>query len=204
MSVQFPQLSAPEQANRVAEMGKNTLVPYSFSSFLDGTSTNYPSAGTGGGTGGYHYNTIRWKADQNMAISAIQLFAYGRVFFPANAAKPTTEFFVDISYKDVFQLEANAEPTGAYADPTPPGDIGNVIMRSQTLYNEPLPNNAANQFFFFNINLFERFEPYNYLLKFNQYLFINIGWDDSSLTANTPPFVTFGVIFHMLTTGLKT
>ncbi len=201
MGVQFPPLNLDEQTQRYEQLAKLTYYPYSYSSFLDGSATNYPNSDVSNIT--INYNTIAFQADNNMAISAIQILANGRLFFPLNSGKPTTTFIMSISYSPVFKFEGTPEPTGAFPIPTTPSDSGNEILRINQLYNEPLTNNGANQFSFFNVNQYQRFEPYNYLLKYNQFLYINIGFDSSSLAAGTAPVINFSVIFHMLTTGLK-
>lgn len=202
MPVQVATLSTAEQVERVDKIAKWTLFPYSYYSQLDAGVANFPYTGSAVGLN-YNYNTIAFKADQNMAISNIQLFANGRVFFPANSGKPTTNFFMAVSYSPTLVLGNTPNPSAAYPIPTPPSDTGNVIMMIATLYAQP-GDSANSQFAFFNENEYERFQPYDYNLKFNQFLYLHIGFDNPSIVANTPPFTNFGVIFHMLTTGAKT
>jgi hypothetical protein len=202
MPVQFPTLSIDQQTARYNSIAQQTYYPYSYSGLLNGTSTIYPHSDTSGGIT-IDYNTIAFLADNNMAISAIQILASGRLFFPANGAKPTTQFVMNISYSPVFTLVLNGQPAAAYPIPTIPGDTGNEILRINQVFNQAVTPDTNDQFSFFNIDKFIDFQPYNYILKYNQFLYINVGFDSNSLAANTAPYVYFTVIFHMLPTGLK-
>lgn len=201
MSVQFPVLSDQQQKERYSEIASKTLYPYSYSGFLSGA-TDFPTADPSV-TNTFKYNTIAFQADNNMGISAIQVVYSARIGFDAisGGGASSSTFAMAISYSPVFNLITTPDPAGAFPVPTVPGDIGNQILRLTQIVVNPLT--TAN-FQFANNNVYERFEPYNYILKYNQFLYIQLGFDTSTLGASLASFIYFTVILHTLPTGLKT
>lgn len=203
MPVQFPTLSIETQSERVKDLSENTLFPYSYSCQFDGSNAaQFPSSD--GNTlinGTFKYTTIRFLADNTMGIYAIQWQLSGLVVFPASGVPGYTPEVViagDISYSPTFTISPNG--AGPFATPTVPGDTGNQIYRYVNFISVPQPSNTTGFYTRINDNFYERYTPNNYLLKYNQYLYIHFGVD--AIIANAFYYLT--VVLHMRPTGQKT
>lgn len=193
MSVQYPSLSDATQKARYKELAENTLYPYSYTFDIGFASTLYT---INQATLGMNYFTFGFQADNNLSIAALEVQVSGNVTGGVAAVIGTTIF--EISYAPVLSPQiftATAPP----AIPVAPTDNGNVIYRNFATTTIAPTATAANTSF--SLDDFRRYEPNNYLLKFNQILYIHIGVGTAllNLTGN----MNGSVIFHALTTGLK-
>lgn len=194
MPVQFPTLSIQEQADRVNKIAKNTLFPYSFPFYF------VPSTNTFKGSvlNSYTWMPVALQADNNMAISAIDV-QYN--FISVNAAASVRQFVValEISYSP--QVEGSPlNPSSAQPDvPTPIPDTGNIIYRN--IQQQSVAANASPSTF--NVDDYRRYEPYNYILKYNQLLYIHFILSTAALGTGSDGFWTGSVIFHTLPSGAK-
>lgn len=194
MPVQFPTLSTPEQTDRVTKIAKNTLFPYSYPFYF------VPSANTFKGSvlNSYAWMPIGFQADNNLAISNLEV-QYN--FISVNAAASVRQFVVmlEVSYSP--QVEGSPlNPSSAQPDvPTPIPDTGNIIYRN--FQQQSVAANASPTTF--NVNDFRRYEPYNYVLKFNQILYVHFVLSSAALGTGSDAFWTGSIIFHTLPTGQK-
>jgi hypothetical protein len=200
MAVQFPQLNDQEQAQRYEIIAKNTLFPYSYPFII------LPNAGGFNHVSpisfASHYFTVAMQADNNFAISAID-FQYSGVI--DNTTTRWVGFFgVEISYSPIpaTPLSVNATPP---AIPTPVQDIGNIIYRNITYFIVPTgaPGLGNDQAVLTTVDDFRRYEPYNYLLKYNQLIYMHFFIDDTTLSTSVNTSFQGIVLFHTLVTGLK-
>ncbi len=193
MSVQFPQLSLSEQITRYQESGKNTLFPYAFPFLFDsGTSTFDKTSALG-----IPYTSIAFQSDNHMAISAITFQA--AIYTVSATTTKSPFFYFAISYSPIFNDGIQTFPV---ASPTPPTDIGNIIYQYQTPYEVTVSATNVNSPVL-TIDDYHRFAPYNYLLKFNQIIYLHIA---STFTnpGNPAGAILGSFILHTLATGLKT
>lgn len=199
MSVQFPQLDFDEQRARFQDLGKNTLFPYSYP-FAFGP-TSLVAANTVSWFSG-SYMTVGFQADNNLAVSALEVEI--NMLFVNNTAKYTGFFGIEVSYSPVAN-NTILSPSGAPpALPTPVPDIGNIIYRNMQWANVAVGAGGAGNsvLTILNIDDFRRYEPYNYLLKFNQILYFHFFFDSSTLGAGLSTIVGT-ITLHTLATGLK-
>lgn len=199
MAVQFPQRDIAAQTAAYQDYAANTLYPYSypFRLLASGATpgTAYPNTSP---TGGWKYNTIAFQADNNMAISNVEI-SVTSYLLTVGVSIPD-QFTICLSYSPVFNATPLVITSGAptVSIPTIPGDNGNEIIRyTWSQVTDVVTNGTA----VFTGTLYERFEPYNYLLKYNQYLYIHIAASSGSLTAVVD--IVGDVILHTLPTGLK-
>lgn len=182
-------------------MAKVNLFPYTYQFRAVVNTTNFDRTGANS----FIYTTIAFQADNNCAISDIEVnftITPARGFSTAN--DPRTLFNIQVSYSDVLNVNSVTPAT----TPVTPSDTGNVIYNTfdgmKANFNTggfPGPALFGNPFEF---NHFHRFPPYDYLLKYNQFLYIHIGYLNDAFTLNGAGTLNGSVIMHILNTGLKT
>lgn len=199
MPTQFPTLSIGEQTSRWTDMAKSNLVPYSYELYLQSSdSASYPTAITYNGLV-YRYLTIQWQADNNLAIADLEFNA--GINIATDVTTLNASFIFEVSYASVLDpnilvLASGAPPT----NPIAPKDIGNIIYRN--VQNIFVPTTAAGQDTSNNVtSAYRRYEPYNYLVKYNQSIYMHIAVD--AFTLARTPLINASFIFHTLATGLK-
>lgn len=199
MSVQFPQLTLQEQTDRYQSIAKNTLFPYSFEfNWVPSATTVTHSVAWFSGS----YITLGFIADNNMAISALDVNV--NLIFVNATTKYAGFFGMEISYSSVVNPNVLVPAGGAPAIPTAISDTGNIIYRSMQWANVATGTAGAGNATLtpLNIDDFRRYEPYNYLLKYQQIIYVHMLFDATTLGAGLST-INGSVIFHMLTTGLK-
>lgn len=196
MSVQFPTLSQPTQTARYTEISNRTLYPYSYPFYINNLAASLftktdPVLGLG-------YFSIGFQADNNLAITAFEFQASintnTSLVSPNNAL-----FYFEASYSPI--PDANLlNPATPPAIPTTPADSGNIIYRNflQFLIPKTASPGLATPV---SIDDFRRYEPYNYLVKFNQIIYFHFAADMTTLTIGGN--IGGIIIFHTLPTGLK-
>lgn len=198
MPVQYPSLSQGDQEQRYKEIAGNTLFPYSYPFYLDNTSGNFPTAFAPTNGPAMHYCTFAFQADNNLAISDLEVqasFVFGRT-----STVKTTQVLVEVSYLNILDPNIIIPFGTAPAIPTRPGDTGNIIYRN--FLQAIIPDDSGAGFpSVLTIDDFRRYEPYNYLLKFNQIIYMFVAVVDGSVTQLQS--ISGSFIFHTLTTGLK-
>lgn len=193
MPVQYPSLSDAEQKSRYKTLAGDTLYPYSYSFEIGFANTLYTVAQA---SLTMHYFSFGFQADNNLSIAALEVQVSGNVVGGVAAVIGVTLF--EISYAPILSpglFTATAPPV----IPLTPTDSGNVIYRNFATTTIAPTATAANTSF--SLDDFRRYEPNNYLLKFNQILYIHIGVGDALL--NLTGSMNGSIIFHALTTGLK-
>ena len=207
MSLQFPSFSTEEQTERVKKYASDTYYPYSYSLALVNAAAAYPfsdSVNTPGAIGTIKYNTIAFKADNNMSISAIGInFALSSVF--AFGTIIQSYYFYKITTNPTLNFYTNPSPGAAIAQPTPPGDTGQDIYMWSAAIAPTGQTLTAGQSApaYQNFNYLERYTPYNINFKFNQTLYIHMGVDTTTASSNLG-FWNISTIFYTLPTGSKT
>lgn len=199
MPVQYPTLSTPEITERVSILSKNTLFPYSYEIIGAMGAANF--------TGNYtplsgNYLTIQFVADDLMSISALDVNF--TVAFVNNTTKYYGYWAMELSYSPVPLFNVLSISGAPPTLPTPISDRGNIIYRSwnslQVTAGAAGAGNSVTTTL--SIDDFRRYEPYNYLLKFNQSIYIHLITDANTTGLGLGQFYgTF--LFHMLTTGQK-
>ena len=193
MAVQFPQRTIEEQTAAYQSYAANTLFPYSYPFVIT------PSAGAFSKS--YtpisgNYMTVGFQADNNLAISAMDVQYSFQLF--KNVTNYTANLIIEVSYSpqpNMSLLTVTATPP---AIPTPVVDFGNIIYRN----NQQIFVTSATIATYLTLDDFRRYEPYNYLLKYNQILYIHFIVD--ATTAGLNVSTLYGsIIFHTLPTGLK-
>lgn len=184
-------------------MAKQNLYPYTYEYSAVVNTTNFSRTGANS----FIYTTIAFQADNNCAISDLEVnFTITPLRGFSSANDHRTIFNIQVSYASVLNMDSVAYSSSLA--PLAPSDTGNVIydtfdaMRAD--FNTggfPGPALAGNPFQF---NHFHRFEPYDYLLKYNQFVYIHIGYLNDSAALNGAGQLNGSVILHVLNTGLKT
>lgn len=192
MPVQFPTFSTQEQTDRSTNYAKNTLFPYTFA-YRAVVSSTFTRSALGGA---WSYFTLGFKADNNLAVSNLEV-GFSLALLPG-LVDINTLILVEVSYAPVLD-EGLLNLNGVPALPTSPSDTGNIIFRR--MEEGYLLHTATSTQFLSGYN-FNRLEPYNYLLKFNQILYMHVAVNVEVVATNS---VANGVfIFHTLPTGAKT
>lgn len=199
MSVQFPTLSQADQQQRYTDMAKMTLYPYSYvfravSNTATFNKTSIAALNT-------NYFTIEFKADNNLAVSIFE-FNASLLYEPQSGSGIESQVLFEVSYLNTLDptiLNLNGAPP---ATPTIPTDNGNIIYRNIQKVEIPQAGTGIIPVLF-NFGAFHRYTPYNYLLKYNQSLFMHVGLG-AGLTDHDGAGVLDGsFIFHTLPTGLQ-
>ena len=108
-----------------------------------------------------------------------------------------------MSYNDTL----NSTSVTPSTSPVAPSDIGNIIFDSSVNFKSAAHSGAIAGTLYADpvtLNAFNRYEPYNYLLKFNQILYIHVGMTFNGGSLETDGTWFSSVILHCLDTGLKT
>lgn len=203
MSVQFPQLSLQEQTDRYQEMGKLTAFPYTYYIGINLFSAVFPktTASIPYFQAPVSYLSYAFQADNNLSITAIQLQL--QLFISGGTiAVSTWPFIVALSYSPTL-LATPTDTTTALPIPTIPNDIGNEIYKHVTLLanqNYPTVTTQAQPVL---IDIYQRFNPNRYLVKYNQYLYLHIGSAGIINSASYSGNITGVLILHTTPTGLK-
>jgi hypothetical protein len=199
LSVQFPTLSQAEQQARYSDLAKKTLFPYSYPFAINPSTANF--TGPGPSSPLYDSMSIGLQADNNFSISCLSVQVC--MEFENATSAYLGNFGIEVSYSPV-PVTVPLAPTGVPAIPTTPIDVGNVIYHNfQAVHVVAGAGGAGNDVqTMANINDFWRFEPYNYLLKFNQILYIHFLVDNHTVAVGSS-LLQGSVILHTLATGLK-
>lgn len=194
MPVQFPTLSTQEQVDRVHKIAKSTLFPYSFPFRANYNSGNFPNSSVPANT--YSYFTMGFQSPNNLAVSILEVDFTAVIV--TDAVKTSAPHILQVSYSPVLFFPNTFAGTPPVV-PTPVPDIGNIIYnRTITIDSSDISGEAFSTF---NFGDFHRFEPYNYLVKFNQILYIHVGVDPNILNQGGAFLGSF--ILHTLETGVK-
>jgi hypothetical protein len=193
MPVQFPSLSGDTQTKRYQKLAEETLFPYSYEFNVGYGAGLYTKAQAALSA---HYFSFGFLADNNLAIAILEAQITGSI--AGGMAAINAGVTIEVSYSSVMSATIFAGTTPP-AIPFTPTDLGNIIYRNQVSVNVlPSATQAATIFY---LNDFRRYEPNNYLLKFNQILYIHLAVTDNILGLGSG--MNGGVIFHALPTGLK-
>lgn len=195
MAVQFPQRDIKEQRRVYQLFAESTMYPYSFNFNAGYVAANYPSISPSNAA--LIYFTMGFKADNNLAISGVDVAGF--VAPPVGALGNVAWSIIEISYSPVFDSARLNVDAGVPAVPTTPTDTGNIIFRS--LVTAPYAQ-AGALLSPYNFNFSRFYRPYNYLLKYNQILYMHIAVDAASAAVGNGQTVA-SIIFHALPTGLK-
>lgn len=207
MPTQYPTLSQAEQTQRWTDMAKANLFPYTFTFINNLDTADYPKTAP---NLSINYFTMAFQSDNNMSLSAIQVNLAGIPTRPfGSTADILLTTLVEISYSPVLESVLAGGPTNVTpVVPTIPSDIGNIIYSNVNYSLIPFYNMTPPSPVLFStpfaINDFRRFEPYNYLLKYNQYLYMHVGITYAGGAINSGGTLQGSIILHTLTTGLKT
>jgi hypothetical protein len=191
MAVQFPQRTIQEQTAAYQAYAANTMFPYSFSFNALINGGHFPKSG-----GGFSYFTLGFQADNNLAISVLEFVADMNVVI--TGAGITAGFLFEVSYSPIAETTVIDNIAAAPAVPTTPSDTGNIIYRSIFTF----VNTTATTAFVNRVDDYRRYEPYNYLLKYNQVIYMHIGINAATVAAGAGN-INGIFIFHTLPTGLK-
>lgn len=198
MPTQYPTLSIAEATTRWNLMAKQNLFPYTYVFDGDFLVASFPRS-----VSGISYLTIPWQADNNLAISDLELSFAGAPERPVGTTADTYgTIYAQISYDSTL----NFNTVTPALTPVAPTDSGNIIYSSVTDFK--VDAYAGADVLFGNvvtIDVFHRFEPYNYLVKYNQIVYIHLGMLFNGAAAVLGPDGVWwaSVIFHCLNTGLK-
>lgn len=174
-------------------IARETLFPYTFSYSFPLTTPPFSST-----SGAFSYFTIAFQADNNLGLSALEISANTAYLASAGGATSAVQV-IEASYASVLSADVT---TGPPAVPTIPNDSGNVIYRNEQVFQiNTIASGLGTKFV--SVNDFNRYEPYDYVIKFRQFLYIHVGVDTTLLPAITSLFV-ISVNLHTLPTGLKT
>lgn len=197
MPVQFPSLSIDEQTQRYKNISALTLFPYTYAFTATMGATNFPSVDV---TTNFRYFTMGFRAPENLAIAGVQFQASAAM----NAETPSriASYAFEVSYLNLLSPGIIINTGTPPVIPTIPADTGNIIYRVVDQITIPAIAAAA---FSQPLNIFTDFnfyEPYNYLVKFNQIVYMHVAVDTTSATTGTGTM--YGqFILHTLGTGLK-
>jgi len=194
MAVQFPQRTIQEQTEAYRSYAANTLFPYTYST----GNLVFPGSGSAHSVtktdpSGYSYLTYAFQADNNLAIYGFHLNLFSNI---TSASISTNLLFnyIELSYSPIPLGGTATGPAVVNAVPTIPSDVGNIIfyfgwvLSAGTLVIQD--------------DIYERFTPSNYLLKYNQFLYFHIGTQAQS-TGAADGSVFAKLNLHTLPTGLK-
>lgn len=205
MPVQFPTLTTQEQNDRVAEISTQTLFPYSFLVGIDIATATFPFA-TPNITFfqmPVNYLSYAFQADNTLGIYAIQVaLQFGLSAGPFVLGN--VPWIVALSYSPILQALPISTAT-ALDNPTVPSDRGSDIYKEINILGSPNYFVAGVGGTPILIDVYNRYTPNAYVLKFGQTLYIHIGL--GSLLTNNPGAYTGSiggvVILHTLQTGAK-
>lgn len=191
MPVQFPTLTTQEAVEREHRIATQTLYPYTYSYFLTINPTNFPQSG---GLA-LKYFTAGLQAEDNMAIADVSVQA-SSIFFPSAGGLPKATQTIEISYSPILNEHVSA---AVVATPT---DSGNIVYRNESQFI--LNTNASGAGgYTVDIDDYHRFAPYDYVLKFNQIVYIHVGISPNVVQFDPAGKIALNVIFHMLRSGQK-
>ena len=195
MPTQYPTLSTQEQIDRWSFMAKKNLYPYTY--IMDGSflASEFPRT-----NGSVSYLTIPWQADNNLAISNLEISFAG---VPIRPVGQTSDSFGTVYFQVSYDSTLNVNTVTPALTPVVPTDSGNIIYNSVTDFKvdayagaDVLYGNVVS------VDAFHRFEPYNYLVKYNQIVYIHLGMAFNGAAQPNGAWWS-SVIFHCLNTGLK-
>ncbi len=192
MAVQFPQRTIADQTAAYLSYAANTLYPYTFISgnLVLGTAFTKTQPAS---LGSYPYVTFAFQADNNLAIQAIHISVVSTITSASLGA--TTLFnFIEISYSPIPYGVLGSGAAVVNAVPTIPTDSGNVIFNGIWVFT-PTQLNPI-------LDYYQRYEPNNYIMKYNQFLYIHIG-TQAAQSGSAVGSIFANTTLHTLPTGLK-
>lgn len=203
MPTQYPTLNGGEQTARWENMAKQNLFPYSYlftAAWTNATDfgNTFPKSVSIGNSQTLSYFTMEFKSDNNMAISILEYSAALRFFNAAGAG--FSVFMTEVSYNVNMAPNVISNVSTPPSVPTTPSDIGNVIYRH--IESQAIPTTSAGSDTNQSVKDFHRYEPYNYLMKFRQSIYMHVGFL-STLGANNAGQMWGAFTFHNLCTGLQ-
>ncbi len=149
---------------------------------------------------GIDYFTMAFQADNNLAISALEVQLSIESDQVATIISSAALF--EVSYSSTMDPSLLVFTGTPPVVPTTPSDIGNVIYRSYINLFIPA-STAANNSSLYLVDDYRRYEPYNYLLKYNQTIYMHVGLGTAILGNGAGATISGSFIFHTLATGLK-
>lgn len=173
MSLLIPQFDRDVQLERLKDLQRHTLFPYSTVWNRTANTTNYPTADT---TGGGTYYTAQLISPNASGIQAIGI---------SSVMLAATDFFlVAVSYAPTFSAQ---DTSGSL---TIPDDAGNIIYRGQFL--------GVNQI----CNDYRSFEPDNHYLEAGRAIYIH-QWITTAAAAAGNMQLIGSVTLYMKQTGFR-